>query len=262
MAICSSHHLEGIGVAVDPASCVHRLDPRAKLIGLATVTIVAVSTPVEHWPVYAVCAGMLTLLALGARVPAGQVLRRASIGLRLVILTAVFLPFARPGGPHYDLGPIAISLEGISASLELVAKASIGTASAVLLAATTAYSDVLRGLEAMRVPKLVVAIAAFMYRYLFVISDEVRRMRAALASRGYRPRHLLQAGTLGRIVTVLFLRAHARGERVYLAMAARGYRGGGALPTLRQLRFGRVDALFVAVLAAGALGARVAVEIL
>ena len=33
-------------------------------------------------------------------------------------------------------------------------------------------------------------IAAFMYRYVFVIADEARRMRAALAARGYRPRHL------------------------------------------------------------------------
>ena len=66
--------------------------------------------------------------------------------------------------------------------------------SAVLLGATTTLPHVLRGLEALRVPRLFMLIAAFMYRYLFVIVEEARRMRAALAARGYRPRHALQAG--------------------------------------------------------------------
>ena len=67
-------------------------------------------------------------------------------------------------------------------------KATIGTISAVLLGATTTFPAVLRGLEAMRVPKLLVLIAAFMYRYLFVIVEEAGRMRAALTARAYRPR--------------------------------------------------------------------------
>ena len=83
----------------------------------------------------------------------------------------------------------------------------------------------LRALEALRVPRLFVLIAAFMYRYLFVIVEEVGRMRAALSSRGYRPRHALQAAAIGRMSSALFLRTYARGERVYLAMQARGYRG-------------------------------------
>ncbi len=51
---------------------------------------------------------------------------------------------------------------------------TIGTVSAVLLGATTAYPQVLRALEALRVPRTLTLIAAFMYRYLFVIVDEVR----------------------------------------------------------------------------------------
>ena len=92
----------------------------------------------------------------------------------------------------------------------------------------------LRGLEAMRVPRLFVLIAAFMYRYLFVIADEAGRMRAALAARGYRPRHVLQAGRARAAwPTAMFLRTYARGERVYLAMLARGYRG--TMPQLAPL---------------------------
>ena len=126
---------------------------------------------------------------------------------------------------------------------EVSAKATIGTVSAVLLAATTTVPAIIRGLETMRVPRLLVLIASFMYRYLFVIADELRRMRSALASRAYRPRHLLAAGPLGRMATALFLRSYSRGERVYLAMMARGY--SGQMPRLDPLRLARADAVFV-----------------
>ena len=60
-------------------------------------------------------------------------------------------------------------------------------------------------------------------------------MRAALAARGYRPRHALQAAAIGRVATALFLRTYERGERVHLAMLARGY--AGAMPRLDALAF-------------------------
>ena len=68
-------------------------------------------------------------------------------------------------------------------------------------------------------------------------------MRAALASRAYRPRHALHAAALGRAATALFLRSYARGERVYLAMLARGYDGG--MPRLERLVLARADVAFV-----------------
>jgi cobalt/nickel transport system permease protein len=103
---------------------------------------------------------------------------------------------------------------------------------------------VLRGLEALRVPRLLVVIGTFMYRYLFVIVDELGRMRAAMAARGFRPRTVLHAGATGRLAGALFLRTYGRGERVYLAMLARGY--AGHMPQLTPLALRRADALFVA----------------
>ena len=80
-------------------------------------------------------------------------------------------------------------------------------------------------------------------------------MRVALAARGYRPRHALQASAIGRVATALFLRTYDRGERVYVAMLARGY--AGATPRLSALAFGRADVLFLAVLMATLLPLRV-----
>jgi cobalt/nickel transport system permease protein len=253
----SGLHLHS-GVAGNTHSPIHRLDPRAKLIGLASITFVAVSTPLGAWPVFVACALALATVAALARVSPRTLWSRAKVVLPLVLFVAVFVPFFR-GGEQLDLGPVDVSKEGLATFATVSAKAILGTLSAVLLGATTTFPAVLRALEAMRVPRLLVLVAAFMYRYLFVIVAEVGRMRAALAARAYRPRHLLHAAALGRMSTALFLRTYARGERVYLAMLSRGYRGG--TPHLTPLRFRQADAVFVAGVLALLVAVRAGVEV-
>jgi cobalt/nickel transport system permease protein len=175
--------------------------------------------------------------------------------LPLVLLVAVFVPLVREGGRAWDSGPFTVHETGLQIFASVAAKATIGTIAAVLLAATTSFPSVLRGLEAMRVPRLLILIAGFMYRYLFVIVEEAGRMRAALAARGFRPRTALHAGALGRVATAMFLRTYARGERVYHAMLARGY--SGRMPQLAPLAFGRADLLFVAAVLVALVPARV-----
>jgi cobalt/nickel transport system permease protein len=240
-ALCN-HSLELTGLAGDTASPVHRLDPRAKIVGLVAVTVIAVSTPVEAWPVFVACALVLAAVAYLARVSAAEIWRRARFVLPLVLLAALLIPLFRTGGDTYALGPLTLHQAGLETFAAVAAKATIGTVAAVLLGATTTFPSVLRGLEALRVPRLLILIAAFMYRYLFVIVEEVSRMRAALAARGYQPRHALHAGALGRVATALFLRTYARGERVYVAMLARGY--DGRMPRLVPLVFGRAELAF------------------
>jgi cobalt/nickel transport system permease protein len=239
-----SHALELTGIAGDEASPAHRLDPRAKIVGLTGVTLVAVSTPLERWPVYAACGVVLATYAAVARVTPGELWRRVRIVLPLVLVVGLLVPFARRGGATYDLGLLTVHEAGLAIFATVAAKATLGTLSAALLIATTPFPAVLRGLEAMRVPRLLIQIAAFMYRYLFVIVAEIGRMRSALLSRGYRPRHALHAGPMGRVATAMFLRTYDRGERVYLAMLARGY--SGSMPQLVPLTLRRADIAFVA----------------
>jgi cobalt/nickel transport system permease protein len=249
----SGLHLHS-GVAGNTHSPIHRLDPRAKLIGLASITFVAVSTPLRAWPVFVACALALATVATLARVSPRTLWSRAKVVLPLVLFVAVFVPFFR-GGEQLDLGPVDVSKEGLATFATVSAKAILGTLSAVLLGATTSFPDVLHALERLKAPKLLVLIAAFMYRYLFTIVDEVQRMRAALAARGYAPRHALQVQAIGRVATALFLRTYERAERVHLAMLARGWRQ--TMPRLDTLAFTRTDTLFLAALATPLLAIRV-----
>jgi cobalt/nickel transport system permease protein len=255
VSIACNHALELTGLAGNPASRVHRLDPRAKVIGFLGITVVAVSTPFAAWPVWLVCAGVLAAVGVAARIRPGVIWRRARVILPFVLVAGAFLPFFRVGGETVELGPFTVTTAGLETFAAISAKAAIGVVGAVLLGATTTFPSVLRGLESLRVPRLFVLIAAFAYRYLFVVVDEVQRMRAALAARAYAPRSMLHAGSAGRVATALFLRTYARGERVYLAMLSRGY--AGSMPRLEPLSFARSDVFFLGFLASVLLPVRV-----
>jgi len=152
-----------------------------------------------------------------------------------------------------------VSATGLATFGAVAAKAAVGTTAAVLLGATTTFPAVLRGLEALRVPALLTLIAGLMYRYLLVVAGQARAARRALAARCFRPRHPLAAAPLGRVAGTLFVRSHARGERVHRAMLARGY--SGRMPHASPLAFGRADAAFVAFVVAAVLPLRLWVAV-
>ena len=111
----------------------------------------------------------------------------------------------------------------------MLLKSLIAGASAVLLVCTTPFSGLLAALQADALPRLLLAIIAFLYRYLFLLQGEFLRLVRAARSRncGSRPAGVRLAAA-GGIVGSLFLRTYARGERVYTAMLARGYDGRSA----------------------------------
>jgi cobalt/nickel transport system permease protein len=255
MSALSSHTLALTGLAGDAASPVHRLDPRAKLVAFAAITFAAVSATLGEWQLWVLCAGALVAIAATARIEPIEIWRRGRFLLLLVLAVGAVVPLVRSGGEAWALGPLTIHQAGLETFAGVAAKSAIGIASAVLLIATTSFPSTLQGLDAMRAPRLLTLIAGLMYRYLFVIADEVDRTRSALAARAYRPRHALQAAALGRAAASLFLRSYSRGERVHLAMLARGF--DGRMPQARELALGGADVAFAAAIVATLLAARV-----
>ncbi|MGH8906132.1 MAG: cobalt ECF transporter T component CbiQ [Egibacteraceae bacterium] len=233
----SGGHRDAAGIEAVAAldTPIHRLDPRAKIVGLIGLAIVAVSTPVGAWAAFAAYLLILVALCAAARLPPRYVLRRLSIEIPF-LAAAALLPF--------------VVADGATLALTIVSKATAGVLSMVVLSSTTPFPVLLRGFEQLKAPRLLVMIVAFMWRYLYVIGEELERMRIARQARGYQPRWFWQAGGIGQTVGALFIRSLERGERVYLAMASRGYRGGTppALVPAQALR--GADVAFVAGLVA------------
>jgi len=228
------------------ASPVRRREARVKLAGALALILAAVLLPPElTWPFAAYLAILGGLLAL-ARLPLVPVLRRAA-GFGPFILTAVvLLPFTRPGDGTVSaalrLGGLEVRLyrAGLLAAKGVLLKSLISAFSVVLLVSTTRFSSLLHALEQLRFPRLLLAIVAFLYRYLFLLLGEFLRLgRAARARNWARGPFRVRLQAAGGIVGSLFLRTYARGERVHTAMLARGF--DGHFRTLRESSPGRAD---------------------
>jgi cobalt/nickel transport system permease protein len=129
---------------------------------------------------------------------------------------------------------IEVSEPGLHAGLALLVKGTMGVVASLTLAATTQPQDLLRGLQRLRMPDLIVQIMGFMIRYLDVVTAELGRMMTALRSRGCDPRSPRHWPVLARSLGALFIRSYERGERVHLAMLSRGY--DGRLPQTEDVR--------------------------
>jgi cobalt/nickel transport system permease protein len=204
-------------------SRVHRLSGEVKIAAVLLYTVVVVVTPRENLTAFAGYTLLIALIAALARVPAGWLLKRATIELPFVLL-AVVLPFTGHGERVDWLG-MSLSIDGLYGAWNIFAKGTLGVLASLLLAATTSMRDLILGLDRLRCPTVITQIMTFMLRYIDVLLDDARRMRIARLSRGYDPRFLWQVKAFAVGVGALFLRSYERGERVYLAMLSRGYAG-------------------------------------
>jgi cobalt/nickel transport system permease protein len=215
-------------------SLVHRLDPRVK-VAVAVLLILLINlTPAGAWPAYLLLLSLVVALALVAEVSPWFVLRRSVIVLPFA-LAAVTLLLTTPGEPLWQLPFVewTVSQPGLIRFLSIVFKSSLSVQVAIVLAITTHFTDLLWALGSLRIPKLLIAIISFMYRYLFVLADEAFRMQRARQARSAAPAGESRVGgdipwraqVTGWMVGQLFLRSYERSERVYQAMAARGYQG-------------------------------------
>ncbi|MCZ2816692.1 cobalt ECF transporter T component CbiQ [Modestobacter sp. VKM Ac-2984] len=207
-------------------SPVHRLEPHTKLVAVLGFALVVVATPVHAgWAPLAYAGFLLLLLTVAgvARVRPGRLLRGLVVEVPFVLF-AVLLPFVSRG-PRTDVLGLSLSESGLAAGGSILAKATLSVLAATLLAATTDARALLRGLERLRLPTVLVQILSFMIRYTDVVGGELRRMQVARESRGFRGRHLGALKVLGPAAGSLFIRSYERGERVHLAMLSRGYTG-------------------------------------
>ena len=204
-------------------SLVHRAQPHHKILALLAFVLVVVATPRDWFAAYAGYLVLLGAVIAVSRVPIGYLLKRLVVEVPFVVF-AVLVPFIAEGPRTEALG-ISVSEAGLLAGWGLLVKGTLGVLASLTLAATTEPDDVLRGLQRLHMPELVVQIMGFMVRYLDVVTGELGRMLVAMRSRGADPRSPRHWPALARATGALFLRSYERGERVHLAMLSRGYTG-------------------------------------
>lgn len=208
---------------VSGASRLHDLAPEVKIVAVVGFILTIVLTPAAQFWAFGCYALIVALLVAISRVPVRVIAPRMLIEVPFIAF-ALLMPFFG-AGPTVEVLGLTLTQAGLLAAWGIIIKGTLGVVCSILLAATTPARDLLRGLDRLHVPPLIVQIAAFMLRYTHVVGSEMERMRLARAARGFQPRGVRSWPVLSHGAAALFIRSYERGERVHLAMLSRGFDG-------------------------------------
>ena len=220
-----------------------RIDPRAKL-GMFLAVVLAASLT-GSIAIEIMLYAVVLAAAVASRVPLDFFVKRVWLGIPLfaaiVVVPAVFFV---PGPRLFELpvGPIQIapSIPGLTGAALFVARVGVSVSLAVLLVLTTRWADLLKSLQAIRVPQLFILVLAMTYRYIFLFLHlatglfEARKSRVIARTSGGEQRRWI-AGSIGNLLN----RSVKMSNDVYAAMAARGFTG--SIRSLQTFRMRVVD---------------------
>ncbi len=192
----------------------HRLSARLKIVLTLAVIVLTVLLPASLWPAQGCLASLVFVAHTLAGIPVAYLVRRVALILPLVVMTAVAVPLSH-GFAH-----------GWETAVGIVVRAVVAFLSALWLVSTTPFDRLLAAFCRLGMPRVFAALLAFVYRYVFVLFDELARMRTAQRARtfGHRPGRKRWTSAIQLVGTVL-IRAIDRAERIHGAMSSRGWTG-------------------------------------
>ena len=210
-------------------SLIHKLDPRVKILSFFLYILFVISTSPLNFFQFAIFLVIIFIVIFISHVPVIYILKKSIVIIPYVILVAVFIPFIKKSNGLLILWNITI-------------KSFLSILSMIILSSTTKFPILLKGLEALHFPKILIILLSFMYRYIFILIDETMRMYRAWCGRYFGGEYKRQVKIFGNIIGVLFIRTYERAERIYQNMTARGFNG--KIRTLNRLKFTFIDILF------------------
>jgi cobalt/nickel transport system permease protein len=220
------------------SSPIHSYHPLARILAAAVLLICIATLGIGSSSACALYFALLAATAIAARLPLFEVLLRATIVLPFALCFAVISALA--GEPER--------------AAMLLARSYLSALATLLLIATTPLPALFAGLETLRLPRFLLLVMQFLYRYLVVLGGEAAAMRDAARSRGGVNRSLefrQAAGAAG----VLFARSYSRAEAIHQAMVSRGFTG--RMPAAESRFFASQDGAFLLVAAGLAIIVRV-----
>ena len=230
-------------------SFIHRLDPRVKVVATVAFILSNALLPDGAWMAFGAAWLFLLFANWFSKLGFSFTFKRSFVALPFA-LVAVTVLFSIPGDTltsfHFLFWDLTITDAGLLRFESILVRSWLSVQMAILLVGTTRFPDIVHALEHLRVPSILTTIIAFLYRYLFVLVDEVLRLLRAREARSAAVAGVRSGGSVawrarvaGNMAGQLFLRSYERSDRVYNAMLARGYTG--HLNTINPHDMQRVD---------------------
>ena len=236
-------------------SFMHRLDPRAKLIGLF-IMIFAIFLPKSWWAYLAI--GILILLALiSAKIGIKMILQSFKPMIMMMIFLLVINALTiKTGDVLFTAGTFAFYSDALYNTLFVIVRLLLMISITTLLTATTKPLDLtlaiewmLKPLELVKFPTYEVALmVSIALRFIPTIIEETLRIMNAQKSRGVDFENGSLSSKISAILSLivpLFSVAFERAYELADAMEARGYIPGEERTRYHVLRFHFRDFFFI-----------------
>jgi cobalt/nickel transport system permease protein len=232
-------------------SPLHSLDPRVKVIVTIAFILSNALLPDGAWLAFLLAWSFILFATAISGLGIGFTFKRSFIALPFA-LAAITVLFSIPGKPvtsfQFLMWDLTITDAGLLRFISIVVRSWLSVQMAILLVAVTEFPKIIHALSHLRVPTIITVIISFLYRYLFVLTDEVMRMLRARQARSAAAAGVRSGGSVawraqiaGHMAGQLFLRSYERSDRIYNAMLSRGYKG--ELMTIHPHHFHRSDLL-------------------
>ncbi|MFW6129224.1 MAG: cobalt ECF transporter T component CbiQ [Candidatus Aminicenantaceae bacterium] len=225
-------------------SPLHRIDPRGKLITFILSIGIIVSEPREEIKGIFFYYLIIVILLSLSRIPLKYILKRCLLVSPIIIMAAAFLPLSYiPGWKDLSEG---MRGQVFSFSLSLILKVFAAVILLTLLTSTEKFNRLLDGLRKLKMPSVLGMISALMYRYVFILNDEILRIKLARESRTPGKIRISRFKIFGNQAAMIFIRSWSRAQIVYNTMLSRGFNGD--FHDFKDLSFTMNDALFVIII--------------
>ena len=206
-------------------SALARRDPRWRLAAFA-LALIGVGL-LQRLPTSVIALALAPGLAVAARVPWAWYRTRIALLLVALLPFLVVVPFVVDRGERlWEWRSLHVTDVGFIVGAVLACKTVALVTLALTLLVTAPLQVTLAAAAKLGVPRLFVQLMLMTYRYVFLLLDELNRLRIALRVRGFRNAMTGHAyRTVGQVAGTLIVRGADRADRVAQAMRCRGFTG-------------------------------------
>jgi len=237
-------------------SWLHKLDPRTKLV----VTLIYISSifTAESLFSYGLVSLFACVCCLLSQVPVKILAKSVRPLWIIIVLTLAVHLFFTPGIVFFQVGPIAITYEGIRMGIFMSLRLILLILFSSLLTLTTSPIALTDGIERLLRPFKIIGVPAhelammmtIALRFIPTLLEETERIMKAQMARGadFNSGNLVKrAQNLVPLLVPLFISAFRRADELATAMESRCYRGGEGRTRMKELLFTSRDGVGIMV---------------
>ena len=246
-----------IGQYYPADSVLHKMDPRAKLVG---TLVFIISVFVFHtFPGYAVATIFLAAMIILSKVPVKFMFKGLKAIVMLLMITVVFNIFLTPGKVLWQWGILHVTEEGLKLAGRMAIRLTYLVIGSSLMSwrrcwccpafcgtptpnqLTDGLERLLRPLNKLHVPIHEIAMMmSIALRFIPILMEETDKIMKAQIARGadFETGNIIQkAKNMIPLLVPLFISAFRRANDLAMAMEARCYHGGDNRTQMKPLRY-------------------------